>query len=580
MRWALMACGLCFPLQLALAQDTTSTLPKSAPLPANSVLCTGQKISDIIVLTQPPYTSRLPGDLEIFRRIVRKLHTNTRDIVIRRYLLLNVGDPCDEVRRAESERIMRAQPFLVDARVLAFADGHGGVRLEVTTRDEFSLLVEPTVALKSPNLRALRLGESNFGGNAMYAAANWRDGGAYRDEFGIRFEDYQFLGERNVFRLHINRLSQGHDFAFEALRPYVTDLQHVAWRAKVGGTRNYEDLVRPELDDNAIGVTREFEDVGAVGRIGTIGHLKLLGLSLSRELVTIDDHTVLVTDSGYQTDKTAPPSTQFRNLDVTRVNALIGIRGLRFTRVNGFDALNGVQDIRVGLQAGMLFGRSMGILGAKDEDAFFLGDVYAGYGNLHSFLGFQTLSEARRDRLRNEWTGVLTSGRLAWYLKPAAKQLTLTEILWSTGYNVQVPFQLSFGDWDGGLHGFSRSSVPGAHRVVFRAEQRALIPSRYNIADFGAAVFVEAGKLWAANVPYAVTSPVRGSVGFSILAAVPPKSRRLWRVDFAMPVGADPDSKFEIRITNEDRTRAFYTDPVDVRRARERAVPTSLFSWP
>jgi hypothetical protein len=115
---------------------------------------------------------------------------------------------------------------------------------------------------------------------------------------------------------------------------------------------------------------------------------------------------------------------------------------------------------------------------------------------------------------------------------------------------------------------------------VLRAEQRTLITSRYNLADFGAAFFVEAGKLWADNVPYAQSSPIRGSVGISLLAAVPPKSRRMWRVDFGLPVGGDPDARFEIRISNQDRTRAFWKDPADVQRARERAVPTSVFSWP
>ncbi|MDQ6611905.1 MAG: hypothetical protein M3Y64_05695, partial [Gemmatimonadota bacterium] len=486
-----------------MAQDTSVFTRSAQTVAPNTISCTGLRISNIIVVTQPPYTARLPGDLEIFRRIVRKLHTNTRDIVIRRYMLLNVGELCDDVRRVESERIMRAQPFLVDARVLAYPDGAGGVRLEVTTRDEFSLLAAPNIVLKSPMLRALKLGESNLAGNAMYAAVTWRNGGPYRDEFGVSFEDYQFLGERNVFRMHVDRTSQGHDFGFEALRPYITDLQHVGWRAKVGGTRDFEDLLRPGFYDGAVGVVREFQDIGAVGRIGSVGHLRLIGLSMSRELVKIDHNIVLVTDSGYQTDDRPAPRTNFKNMDVTRINALIGVRGLRFARVNGFDALNGVQDIRIGLQAGMLVGRSMQLLGAEDRDAFFLGDVYAGYGNAHSFLGMQTLSEARRDRRANQWTGVLTSGRVAWYLKPAAKQLTLTEILWATGYNVQVPFQLSFGDWEGGLHGFHRTSVPGAHRVVLHVEERSLIQSRYNIADFGAAAFVEVGKLWAADVPYA-----------------------------------------------------------------------------
>ena len=42
----------------------------------------------------------------------------------------------------------------------------------------------------------------------------------------------------------------------------------------------------------------------------------------------------------------------------------------------------------------------------------------------------------------------------------------------------------------------------------------------------------------------------------------------------------DPNAAFEIRISNADRTRMFWTDPADMRRARERAVPTGIFAWP
>jgi hypothetical protein len=108
-----------------------------------------------------------------------------------------------------------------------------------------------------------------------------------------------------------------------------------------------------------------------------------------------------------------------------------------------------------------------------------------------------------------------------------------------------------------------------------------VIPSRLNVADLGIAGFIEGGKLWGEpTVPYSVTTPMQGAVGFSVLAAVPPRSRRLWRVDFALPLGNDPRKHFEIRFSNEDRTRTFWRDPRDVMGARERTVPTSLFTWP
>jgi hypothetical protein len=35
-----------------------------------------------------------------------------------------------------------------------------------------------------------------------------------------------------------------------------------------------------------------------------------------------------------------------------------------------------------------------------------------------------------------------------------------------------------------------------------------------------------------------------------------------------------------VRLTSGDFTRAFWRDPPDVRRVRERTVPQSVFTWP
>jgi hypothetical protein len=186
--------ALCAPACLC-AQN--SQAPQHGP-PATSrgVLrvegCAGQTISDIVILNQPPYTDRLPRTLDFMRRAVRLLHATTREDVIRRYLLLKVGDKCNQISRAESERILRAQPYLSDARISVYDNEQGGVRLEVETRDEFSLILEPRVNSSSPMFRGIRIGETNLGGSARLAAVEWREGSPYNDVLGFQYSDYQF----------------------------------------------------------------------------------------------------------------------------------------------------------------------------------------------------------------------------------------------------------------------------------------------------------------------------------------------------------------------------------------------------
>jgi hypothetical protein len=54
----------------------------------------------------------------------------------------------------------------------------------------------------------------------------------------------------------------------------------------------------------------------------------------------------------------------------------------------------------------------------------------------------------------------------------------------------------------------------------------------------------------------------------------------MWRLDFAFPLDARSGARWGVRLSSEDRTRSFWQPPGDIRRARERTVPQSVFNWP
>ncbi len=562
-------------------QDSVRTRPVSSRGRLAVTGCAGQIISDVVVITQPPYTERLPQRFEFLRRAARTIHATTRDEKIRGFVLLKRGEPCNQIRRAESERILRAQPYLVDARIAVYDDDAGGVRLEVETRDEFSLIFEPAVNVEAPVLRAMRFGESNLGGTARLASVEWRDGRAFHDVLAVRYTDYQLFGQRNELRVFGMRLPRGQEMRAELVRPYYTDLQRIAMIGSIDGRRDFATFRREVGPDNSVNVAKRSAVIGGIGRIGAVGRLKLLGASVTYARERAESTTVVFNRDGFLPGPSDPLGVRFRPQDVLRANLLGGIRLLRFTPAQGFDALSGTQDLRIGLQIGAAYGHSIVAGSARDRDRFMSAGVYGGVGGAKTFLGLQLIGEARNDLGADEWDNHVLSGRLALYFRPAVRQLTQVSVEWSAGRDMHRPFQLSFADRQGGLLGHRGSRSAGAERMIVRAEQRLVLPSRLNVADFGFAGFAEAGRLWGgAGVPYAATTPVRGAVGVSVLAAVPPRSRRLWRVDFAMPVGSDRNRRFEVRINNEDRTREFWREPRDVQLARERTVPRSLFTWP
>src|SRR5437773_11357424 len=158
------------------------------------VTCKGERITRIDIDASPPF--RITGTT-VWRRAGRwiaRQHVTTRAAVIRRYLALQLGDRCTELRRAESERILRSQPFIADASVLAYADGNGGIILSVSTVDEVSLLVGAGIGGRAPAIHSFLLGEDNLLGSAFHVEGAWKKGARFRDIYAARIIDYQSLG--------------------------------------------------------------------------------------------------------------------------------------------------------------------------------------------------------------------------------------------------------------------------------------------------------------------------------------------------------------------------------------------------
>jgi hypothetical protein len=563
---------------LFAAASATMVQPQS--LSGLPVTCKGERISRIDIDASPPF--RITGNNMWQRagRFAAKQHVTTREGVIRRYLALQLGAQCTELRRAESERILRAQPFIADATVLAYADGAGGVILNVTTVDEISLIFGLGIKAKSPNFHSFTLGEDNLLGSAIHAEGQWKSGGAFRDVYAGKIVDYQFLGRPYQFLLEGGRRELGSDWATELSHPFLTDLQRFSWRTTAGNTNAYFYFRRPNAEKAALRIERSYSDIGGVARIGPpSGRLALVGGSISFEEERPGMQPVLVTDTALLPDTSTALINRYPSHHTARLNALWGLRNVGFVRVSGFDALEGTQDLRTGTQLAMLLGKGARFLGGKERDLFGSTDLYVGRATPIWYAALNVAGEARRDD-EGKWDGILAHGRGALYLKPFNRQTVITDLTWSGGWKQRVPFQLTFADRDGGLRGFRTADVGGARRLVARVEDRYLIGRYKQLASVAVAGFGEAGKIWAGDSPFGVNTPVYLSTGFSILAASPPQSRRTIRADVAIPVRGERKHAVEVRLTVIDFTRTFRVEPRDIYNSRERSVPASVFNWP
>jgi hypothetical protein len=315
-------------------------------------------------------------------------------------------------------------------------------------------------------------------------------------------------------------------------------------------------------------------------RIGQPGRLALIGASLSAERATPAEAAVVGTDSGLVEDTSGVLNGIYQAYRANRINLLLAYRQVNFMRVTGFDALTGAQDVRRGVQVGATIGRGLAVGGAPPDELYAAVNVYAGGGTRTSFAAIELSGEGRRENPGAEWDGLLVAGRLAWYARPHSRHTVITSVEYGAGRRQRMPFQLTLGDRRGGLRGYEREEQGGAERLVARVEERWRVGSIRGNADAGLAFFTDVGWLRAGDAPLGVNSGVKPAVGIGLLGALPPGSRRLWRVDVAIPLRPEAGARWGVRVTSEDRTRAFFIEPNDIRRNHERTVPASVFTWP
>lgn len=550
-------------------------------LEGGAVRCKGEIISRIEIETRPPFEVRGSAVQRRLAKRVTELHANTRPEIIRRFLALRPGMPCTELRRQESERILRTQPYLAQATVAAFPDGVGGVYLIATTVDEISLVVGGGASGRAPFVRSIRLGETNFMGEAISVVADWRHSADFRDNWSARIVDYQFLGRPYQFSVEGARRELGGEWAAEASHPFLTDLQRYSWRTTAGSRDHYQNFRRPfDVSRTAVGLKRSYGDLGGVVRIGPPGKLALLGASISYEAESPQPFAMMVGPGFVVRDTSAVLIGKYSEHRSARINALAGLRDVTFMQVTGFESLDGSQDVRKGVEIASVYGRGVDAFGAREHDTFASVDLYVGTGTPSLFGAMEILAEGRRDADTDKWDGLLASGRLATYMKPTPRHTILTSLEWSGGWKQRIPFQLSFADRFGGPRGYNRSRAAGNRRVVTRIEDRIFIGQLKQFATIGVGPFIDAGKLWAGDAPFGVNTPTSFAAGIGLLASLPPRSQRIWRLDLAFPLSHEYGARWELRLTSRNFTRMFWREPSDVQRNRARSVPTSVFNWP
>jgi len=551
------------------------TLAAASPLAGQGV-CDGRPIREIRVDVSNIFSSDdslIPG---FVRGLGNTLHWRTHAEVVELDLLFHVGDPCDPRRLQETERLLRARPYLRSAVVVPLATADSGVAVFVETRDELSLEGHLQVGAGGDSpFKHVSLGEENLLGRGIRLQAQYTDVGRRASYFGDYLQQH-LLDQRVEMELEGGKSEVGPVMEETIRRAFESDFDRVAWRESVRYRKEPFPLVSTALGTVLEPQVEIGQDAGVAVRIGEPGQLRVVGLALSNEWLRVEG-APLASVPDLDSAAAVQLGGRFEERRRVRAHLLLGARTLRFHPHRGLDAVNAIEDAPEGMQAGLVLGKSLFGGAGLQHDWFAAMELSTGTDAGGRLLVFSRAKvEGRYLESEGRWDGMLADGEVLVYTI-GRRETTVLSAAAAGGWETRTPFQLLLAGPDG-LRGYGSAAVPVGQRIVLRVERRYLLGTAFGFADLGAAVFAETGRGWAGDAAFGENSGMLGTVGAGLRVAAPRGSRRTYRLDVAVPLsrGLGP----ELRLAVGQQFGIFHGEPQDVVRSRERISSVTVFDFP
>jgi len=542
----------------ANAQDA-ATEPglASQGLPAD---CPEGRVSRIFVDNHSVFDpGSVPADRRIrwAYRLANRIHVRTRRDFIEDELLLSVGDCYDPVLSRESARILREFRFIASADAFSVPQEDGSRHMVVETRDEWTTKVAGDVRFDGGlEIRGVSVIEENFLGRGISLGAYFREEDERRDVGGV-FGIPRIGGGNWDLATAAGRTRVGSTWNQAVIHPFVGEVGTFAFRQRAHARQDlftwhlpnglpWTHLVAP-LDVGGLEVT-------AARRFGTAGRFFLVGGGLSREWVRpgIRSEVEGIRAGAFEDRESVPDSIaspilgQLQSREATRVNLLLGVRRVRYQQRGGLDALAGVQDVPTGRELLLSVGPSVG--GGQGPGDFFLrGDAFGGFAT-ESVVGQLYLSlEGRHERQSGDDAVRDLLGEFHAFLyrdiRTTIPQTLVLHVSGQGGWRTDAPFQLMLGGPDG-VRGYPETAFPGGRRLVVTVEDRFRLPSPVpDLADLGATLLADLGRIHQGDAPWADPSGWQGTVGAGLRIGFPAGSSSVVRLDVAFPLGPGSDGR-------------------------------------
>jgi hypothetical protein len=371
-------------------------------------------------------------------------------------------------------------------------------------------------------------------------------------DYGISYFTPQLAGTRWDLTAAFGRSRAGTFLREEIVYPFVGEVSRWAGRQSFRREDQFFDFIAG--DDRELGadhvlmpLREKFFDMAVMRRVGRRGNSALVGAGVSFEEIDYPGPVETAPDGDF--DARVPADSAVRSvvgrqqerLSNIRLSALLGYRSVWWTERRGLDNLRGEQDVRLGAEVGLAFGRSIPSL-EQDDATYLTFTLYTALAAGPALFAARSRADVRRDLAApagtDEWEDLFGEGELFAYFKssPQSRHTLLFRAAGAGAWNTRTPFQLTLGG-ERALRGYDAERYPGGRRLVLTAEERFYLgwPFR-DVFDNGLTIFADVGRIWPGDAPFGGDSGWRASAGFGLRQNFPAGSRTTYRLDLAWPL--------------------------------------------
>jgi len=454
----------------------------------------------------------------LFEGRANALHVQTRESLVRDFLLFHEGDPFDEARLRESERNLRALDFLRSASVVASPPHDSVVDVTVTTEDAFTTDVNADFSNDGRrSLYDFDVTQKDLGGSGAEAdarVANGRD----RSTRSLEILDPRLAGAYWNGDALFARSSDGNEEKLSVERPLYS------YAAPYTAAASFDHLLQDArvYEDGAVAALFRQEH-----REATLayGHPLLATPHSSLRLVGGVD---VLSDTFTALHGLAPLDRHFRFFE-----AGLDSQSFDLFKLDHVDLGLREQDFNLGIHTSVYAARSAGgTLRFRSDDA-------AGYAfGPHAFV-LTRLTASARGRSTNRNSVTSSDTRYVYRFDTAHPQTFVVRARIDYGSDADRDVQF-FADGQNGLRAYPNFAFSGPHRVVVNAEQRLFLGTEWlHLLEPGFAVFADSGNA-AAN---ALFRHFKSDAGAGLRFAVSRFESTMIRLDAAYAFNGSPLSR-------------------------------------